>query len=657
VTPVYAAPESFLGQISEACDQYSLAVAYHEMLTGKVPFSGTNFPQLAMQHLQEVPDLSALPKGDRPAVARALAKLPAERFPSCAAFVQALTDGLTAATGRAGPSRKFFAPDRASPAPRLGIEGEVALGDTNKVGASSTVRQPEVPTASAVPEFAGLQLLECLSRQAGELWRGLAPDGGKRLIRLLVGADGEPLARLAKLRHRYLAKVEVAHPSPNRIALVTEAGDENLATRFKECTQAGMTGVPRGELLDCLAYVAAALDDLCEGHGLHHLTLSPRTVALEGGKARLLDFGLAELLWLPAGQSPGALNTRYAAPELFDGVITRHADQYSLALVFHEMATGTHAFRHLHARHMASARPRGAPDLGLLSGTDRDVVLRALDHDPQRRFPSCSDFIEALADAPEKTTAAAPAVQTVSPIVVPSARAVNDLLALAGEGHEVRQHGEISYLLEPGRSILHHCRGSLVRGMVRLKLYSILDQWKAQAVEPTQEERFLFHVPLPGSLWQWTLGRRPRLAVEVCTTFTTDNRTTLTETSISIRTEACNQHQAVNLLDDLGPHLLEDLRACLSVAPDQRGQLRLPCTRPVKVVPVIDGKLGEPIEAVTRDVSQSGMCVLLPCALLAAQVCVLVPLPSHPEPVPIDARVVWVRTREDGRLEVGLAFA
>ncbi len=657
VTPAYAAPENFLGQISQACDQYSLAVAYHEMLIGKRPFSGKNFRQLALQHVQVVPDMGALPEGDRPVVARALAKKPEDRFPSCGAFIQALTHGPTAGAGLPGPSQIFSVPDRASPAPKQETEGDAPLRDTNMRVAPSTVQVPVVRTASTVPEFAGLQLLECLSRQPGELWRGLAPNGGKRLIRFLVGADGVPLARLAQLQHRYLAKVEVLHPCPNRVVLVSEAGDDNLITRLKQCTQAGLTSVPRDELLDYLADVADALDELCESDDLHHLTLSPRTVALVDGKARLIDFGLAELLWLPAGQQPGALNTRYAAPELFDGVITRHADQYSLALILHEMTTGNHAFRHLNTRQMASPRQRGAPDLGLLPATDRDLILRALHPDPELRFPSCSEFIDALAAAGEKTNAVAPTVRTVAPTTgVTSARVVNELLALASEGREVRQHGGISYLLEPGRSILHHCWASLIRGMVRVRLYNFRDQWKAQIVQHTQEERFLFHVPLPRTLWERTLGRLPRLAVEVCNSFPTDDRTALTETSIRIWTEACNQQQAVNLLDDLGPRLLESLRACLNVAPDQRGHVRLPCTLPVMVAPLIDGKLGEPIESMTKNVAQSGMCVSTPWALAVAQVCVLVPLPSHPEPVPIEARVVRVQAQEDGRFEIGLTF-
>jgi serine/threonine protein kinase len=670
ITPVYAAPESFLGKVSQACDQYSLAVAYHEMLTGKVLFNGKNFRQLALQHLQAVPDLGGLPEGDRPAVGRALAKEPQDRFPSCGEFVQALSLGLAGAAERAVPARTFFALDRAAAAPKRATDGDVRPGDTNMGGAPSTVRQPAIPSASAAAaEFAGIRLLECLSRQAGELWRGVTPDGGKRFVRFLCGVDDETLARLAQLKHTGLAKSEVVHDGPNRLALVSEAGDENLAARLKECNQAGTAGVPRPELLDHLADVAAALDDLYENRGVHHLTLSPRTVALVGGKARLLDFGLAALLWLPAGQHPAALNTRYAAPELFEGNVSRHADQYSLALIFHEMTTGIHAFRNLNARQMASARLRGSPDLGLLPAADRVLVLRALNQDPERRFPSCSDFVEALADAATKTTAApatarigfAPptpvtALRTVSPTAIASAQAVNELVALAGEGREVRQRGDFCYLIEPGRSILHHCRARLVPGMVRLKLNSFRDQWKARSVERTGEERFLFHVPLPASLWQRTLGKLPSLAVEVCCTFPTDERAPLTECAVRIWAEGCNQQQAAKLFEDVGPPLLESLRACLNAEPEMRGQVRLPFARPVKVAPVIDGKVGEAIDSMTQDISPRGMSVLMPRGLAAAEVCVLVSLPSRRDPTPIAARVVRVRGNKDGRFEVGLAF-
>src|SRR5205085_9069532 len=90
VTPLYAAPETYVGKISQNSDQYSLAIVYQELLTGHRPFNGKNVRQLAQQHIQEEPDLRSLPEAERPIVARALAKDPIKRFPSCSAFITTL---------------------------------------------------------------------------------------------------------------------------------------------------------------------------------------------------------------------------------------------------------------------------------------------------------------------------------------------------------------------------------------------------------------------------------------------------------------------------------------------------------------------------------------------------------------------------------------
>src|SRR5262249_55541579 len=51
ITPLYSAPETFLGKLSPYSDQYSLAVVYQHLLTGKPPFAGSNPRQLALQHV------------------------------------------------------------------------------------------------------------------------------------------------------------------------------------------------------------------------------------------------------------------------------------------------------------------------------------------------------------------------------------------------------------------------------------------------------------------------------------------------------------------------------------------------------------------------------------------------------------------------------
>ena len=90
MTPAYAPPELFDGQPATTSDQYSLAVLYTEMLTGVRPFPGTTPAQLAAQHMHGKPNLRPLPKGDQPAVARALSKDPSTRHTSCVAFVEDL---------------------------------------------------------------------------------------------------------------------------------------------------------------------------------------------------------------------------------------------------------------------------------------------------------------------------------------------------------------------------------------------------------------------------------------------------------------------------------------------------------------------------------------------------------------------------------------
>jgi formylglycine-generating enzyme required for sulfatase activity len=108
LTPAYAAPEFFRGQVTRWSDQYSLAVTYCQLRGGRLPFAGSH-AQMMAGHLMDPPDLSMLPAAERPAVARALAKEPAERWPSCRAFAEALHAGPpTVAAPVERPSGRVF---------------------------------------------------------------------------------------------------------------------------------------------------------------------------------------------------------------------------------------------------------------------------------------------------------------------------------------------------------------------------------------------------------------------------------------------------------------------------------------------------------------------------------------------------------------------
>jgi serine/threonine protein kinase len=89
MTPAYAAPEQFRGQVTRWSDQYALAVTYCQLRGGRLPFTGSP-AALTLAHLESEPDLSMLPPEERPVVARALSKEPGRRWPDCRAFVAAL---------------------------------------------------------------------------------------------------------------------------------------------------------------------------------------------------------------------------------------------------------------------------------------------------------------------------------------------------------------------------------------------------------------------------------------------------------------------------------------------------------------------------------------------------------------------------------------
>src|SRR6267143_1810211 len=97
-TPTYMSSEQAAGQapIDGRADQYSLACMLYEMLAGVPPFTGpTQQAVLARHAIDPVPPLRTLrsttPVSVEQTVLRALAKSPADRFPTVGAFQEGLT--------------------------------------------------------------------------------------------------------------------------------------------------------------------------------------------------------------------------------------------------------------------------------------------------------------------------------------------------------------------------------------------------------------------------------------------------------------------------------------------------------------------------------------------------------------------------------------
>jgi hypothetical protein len=84
----YAPAELWGNAISRACDTYSLAVIYQEMLTGRHPFAAAGTKN--QSRIMAKADLLPLPERDRAVIQQALDRTPNRRFATCAELIAAL---------------------------------------------------------------------------------------------------------------------------------------------------------------------------------------------------------------------------------------------------------------------------------------------------------------------------------------------------------------------------------------------------------------------------------------------------------------------------------------------------------------------------------------------------------------------------------------
>jgi hypothetical protein len=259
ITAIYATPEAFDGRVSRYSDQYSLAIVYQEMLTGCRPFPGTTPLQLATQHSKCPPMLGPLPPEDRPMIARALSKVPDQRFPTCMEMVGRLLKAGQPETGmepggrsaeHPAPGARPVAPGPPPPSPKTGetatsppvhaeLQGHVPkppLLDAGKgdslTGATVLCPQPSPSPARQAPaEEDTAQRREGLAPSAAaNVGQAFQPDWSLRQAgkpdvpgvrpTLFLGVGGIAGWTLKRLRQRLYRRVDNLAALPIRVLLL-----------------------------------------------------------------------------------------------------------------------------------------------------------------------------------------------------------------------------------------------------------------------------------------------------------------------------------------------------------------------------------------------------------------------------------------------------
>ncbi len=133
-TPHYMSPEQAAGTqtVDARSDQYALGATAYEMLIGEPPHTGPTTPAIVARLMTEKPrDIRAtrpaVPAGVDAAIHRALEKSPADRFPSCGGFAEALAAGARAPAPTPAVTTDATPHAAAGGARRLAVRAVLAL--------------------------------------------------------------------------------------------------------------------------------------------------------------------------------------------------------------------------------------------------------------------------------------------------------------------------------------------------------------------------------------------------------------------------------------------------------------------------------------------------------------------------------------------------
>jgi eukaryotic-like serine/threonine-protein kinase len=264
--------------------------------------------------------------------------------------------------------------------------------------------------AKGVEPIPGYVLVERLGQGGfGEVWKAEAPGGLLKAIKLVHGtlfsAIGEEehvqkelksLNCVKSVRHPYILSLDRYDVVSGQLLIVMELADRSLWDRLQQCRTQGLQGIPRNELLHYMAEAAEALDLMNLRYGLQHSDIKPQNLFLVHHHVKVADFGLVRDLQGMKAAETGGVSPLYAAPETFEGLVTRFSDQYSLAIVYQELLTGQRPFDGTNGRQLLMQHTQMEPDLTSLPASDQPAVRRALTKDPADRFSCCGAFVQAL---------------------------------------------------------------------------------------------------------------------------------------------------------------------------------------------------------------------------------------------------------------------
>ncbi len=246
-------------------------------------------------------------------------------------------------------------------------------------------------------------------------------------LKILPRETASSPERLARFEREVRSVAALDHPNIVTIYSVEDVGGVNFFTMEWVRGQSLSRVIPMGgmsqEEILAIAIPMASAVAAAHRRGITHRDLKPDNVMIgEGGRLKILDFGLAKLDDSAASRegmtvaASGSVTQEgkilgtvsYMSPEQAEGKpVDARSDVFSLGIVLYEMATGKRPFAGDNPISTLSAILRDTPPSvdvvkrGLAPEFAR-IVQRCLEKDPNRRFSQAQDLFVELQSLQQK---------------------------------------------------------------------------------------------------------------------------------------------------------------------------------------------------------------------------------------------------------------
>lgn len=227
---------------------------------------------------------------------------------------------------------------------------------------------------------------------------------------------------------RYGREIRIAHKldHPGIVKMYSWGEQSNLLFIIMEYVEGGTLAdlvkpnLPLKEAYSYMGQIATALEHAHE-HDIVHRDIKPANILMHDGLCKISDFGLGRALQddVSLTKEGTVLGTpAYIAPEQIQGKKpTAACDQYALGVLFYELLTGVRPFISNDSVALLMMQLQETP---VDPRTHREeipekvsaVVLRMMEKDPKKRFPSVQKALVALRIATDDEEQAAETVAT-----------------------------------------------------------------------------------------------------------------------------------------------------------------------------------------------------------------------------------------------------